>query len=114
MSEQTEIHWMITSTSHECLQLGNIFYLYVEGSYLDTQGKMRTVFLFTQLNHFCEKYTSITIGTFDWRKQAMSYGTYLIPSELIDISTQIQPYATYVLLANPTYDFNEKEINYCQ
>ena len=103
-SEETNIRWMITRCQ-ERLQLGKIGYLYVEGDYLDSRGRMMTPFLLTQINEFWGRYASVTIATFDWRRNTMVYQPYLIPSELVDIPAQIRSYATYALSVNPNYEF---------
>jgi len=103
-SEETKIRWMITRCQ-ERLQLGRICYLYVEGDYLDSRGRMMTPFLLTQINEFWGRYTSVTIASFDWRRNTMVYQPFLIPSELVDIPGQILPYAAHALSVNPNYEF---------
>lgn len=104
MSESTNIRWLIAH-SQERIQLGRIFYLYVEGDYLDSRGRLITPFLMTQINEFWGKYASVTIATFDWITRSMVYQPYLVRSEMVEVPAQIQPYADYALLLNPDYEF---------
>ena len=64
-----------------------------------------TPFLFIQINEFWGRYTSVTIASFDWRRNTMVYQPFLIPSELVDIPGQILPYAAHALSVNPNYEF---------
>ena len=105
ISEHANIRWLITH-SQEHVQLGRIFQLYVEGSYLNSLGSIFTPFLVTQINEFWGRYTSITIGTFDWITQSMIYEPYLILTELVDIPTELQLHATNAILTNPDYTFH--------
>jgi hypothetical protein len=106
MWEQANIRWLITRTTQGRLQLGKIFYLYVDGNYVDSRGRVMTPFLLTQINQFWGKYASVTVATFDWNRWTLVYHSYLILSELVDIPAQIQPYATHALSINPTYTFH--------
>jgi hypothetical protein len=98
-SEPTRIRWVIVH-SQERIRLGRTFRLYADGSYADRQGRVGILCLLSQINGFWGRYTSVTVQSFNSVARIVEIGTFLVLSDLVDIPSQIQPYATDALQRN--------------